>query len=86
VPACCLAGVSSFLHPLDQEKLPCQDFLSLVCLSVLGTRGLSIPTEGGRRGGGQEQTHDSCKKEVVATKDINLRAHGQPSPSWDKGV
>jgi hypothetical protein len=28
----CLTGVSTCLHPLDQEKLPCQDFLSLVCL------------------------------------------------------
>jgi hypothetical protein len=28
----CLAGVSAYLHPLDQEKLPGQDFLSLVCL------------------------------------------------------
>jgi hypothetical protein len=28
----CLARVSTCLHPLDQEKLPCQDFLSLfVC-------------------------------------------------------
>jgi hypothetical protein len=31
VLVCCLAGVSARLHPLDQEKLPCQDFLSLVC-------------------------------------------------------
>jgi hypothetical protein len=28
----CLAGVSMCLNLLDQEKLPCQDFLSLVCL------------------------------------------------------
>jgi hypothetical protein len=28
----CAAGVSTCLHPLDQEKLPCQDFLNLVCL------------------------------------------------------
>jgi hypothetical protein len=28
----CLAVVSTWLHPFDQEKLPCEDFLSLVCL------------------------------------------------------
>jgi hypothetical protein len=38
----CLAGVSTCLHPPDQEKLPCQDFLSH--MSVFSTRGLLIPT------------------------------------------
>jgi hypothetical protein len=38
----CLAGVSTCLHPLDQEKLPCQDFVS--CVLVFGTGWLLIPT------------------------------------------
>jgi hypothetical protein len=39
----CLAGVSTRLHPLDQEKIALSRF-SVSCVSVFGTGGLSIPT------------------------------------------
>jgi hypothetical protein len=46
----CSAGVSTCLHTFDQKKLPCQDFLSLVCL-FLAPEGLSfIPTHPKGRG------------------------------------
>jgi hypothetical protein len=35
------AGASTCLHPFDQKKLPCQDFLSLVCL-FSALEGLSL--------------------------------------------
>jgi hypothetical protein len=39
----CSAGVSTCLHPLDQEKIALSRF-SVSCVSVFSTRGLSIPT------------------------------------------
>jgi hypothetical protein len=43
VLVCCLAGVSTCLHPLHPEKIALPRF-SVSCVSVFGTRGLSIPT------------------------------------------
>jgi hypothetical protein len=37
----CLAGVSTCLYPLDQEKIALSRF-SVACVSVFGTRGLSV--------------------------------------------
>jgi hypothetical protein len=41
----CLAGVSTCLNPLDQEKIDLSRF-SVSHVSVFDTRGLSIPTRG----------------------------------------
>jgi hypothetical protein len=39
----CSVGVSTCLHPLDQEKITLSRF-SMSCVSVFGTGGLLLPT------------------------------------------